>query len=90
MKGPLGIVEAVQLRNEDDVKNTLLHEMIHALMLTQDPNEDDPHGSNFTDKMDFINGATCTDNYVREKLFSFYHQIVGLETKAGIQYHCLS
>lgn len=56
----------LQLRPTIDLKETLLHEMIHAyhFLLNIRDNDKSGHGDKFKEKMNFINRATSYDPQV--------------------------
>ncbi len=56
----------LQLRPVKDLKETLLHEMIHAYLFLEGIRDGpDGHGPNFQAKMKFINEAAFPDYQVR-------------------------
>jgi len=54
----------VQFRPVRDLKDTLLHEMIHAALFLGNVRDDGDHGPKFRAVMDRINRATCLDPQV--------------------------
>lgn len=50
-----------QFRPRRDLKDTLLHEMIHAALFLHNARDDDAHGRQFQAHMRRINAATCPD-----------------------------
>lgn len=53
-----------QLRPVSDLKNTLLHEMIHAELFLEGIKDRGDHGPKFQGRMNTINKATCVDPQV--------------------------
>lgn len=58
---------ALQLRPVSDLKNTLLHEMIHAELFLEGIRDRGDHGPKFQARMDAINAATCVDPQVMQR-----------------------
>ncbi|KAJ3677412.1 hypothetical protein LUZ60_003136 [Juncus effusus] len=69
-------------RSADDLKNTLLHEMIHAyLFFSNNNSRHDAHGEGFKEMMNSINSSTITDclrpnNGYKITLFHDFHDDV--------------
>lgn len=62
----LGLVpSALQLRPVSDLKNTLLHEMIHAELFLEGIRDRGDHGPKFQTRMNAINSASLADPQVR-------------------------
>lgn len=55
---------ALQFRPVKDLKETLLHEMIHAALFLCNVRDDGDHGPKFRALMNRINNATCADSQV--------------------------
>lgn len=64
-----------KLRPVADLKSTLLHEMIHALMFLEKVEDRDGHGDFFQKMMVFINEARCKDIHRPEEGYNItiYH-----------------
>jgi hypothetical protein len=54
----------LQFRPVKDLKETLLHEMIHAALFLGNVRDDGDHGPKFRALMNRINNATCADSQV--------------------------
>jgi predicted SprT family Zn-dependent metalloprotease len=54
----------LQFRPVRDLKETLLHEMIHAALFLGNVRDDGDHGPKFKALMNKINKATCADSQV--------------------------
>lgn len=60
-----------QYRPARDLKDTLLHEMIHADIFLRSVKDDGDHGSHFKAAMRRINAATCPDPQVLSRFVSW-------------------
>ena len=54
----------LQYRPAKDLKETLLHEMIHSYIFLERIRDDGDHGTRFREMMDFINNSTLPDSQV--------------------------
>lgn len=57
--------DLVQFRPSLELKETLLHEMIHAWMFLQKIRDQGDHGPRFQERMNLINKATFADHQVQ-------------------------
>ena len=55
----------LQFRPSLELKEVLLHEMIHAWMFLQKIKDTGDHGARFQERMNFINRATFQDHQAR-------------------------
>lgn len=56
----------LQFRPSLELKETLLHEMIHAWMFLEKIRDQGDHGPRFQERMTFINRATFADHQVQQ------------------------
>ena len=59
----------LQFRPSLELKETLLHEMIHAWMFLEKIRDQGDHGPHFQERMNFINRATFGDHQVQTLAF---------------------
>lgn len=62
----------LQFRPTIELKETMLHEMIHAWIFLEKIRDQGDHGPRFQTKMNFINSATFADHQVQQTLASCY------------------
>ena len=63
----------LQFRPTLELKETLLHEMIHAWMFLEKIRDTGDHGQRFQERMNFINRATFHDNQASLVIQSSYY-----------------